>query len=293
MLERIIGESISIELQLGSAIPGIFADVGMLEQVLINLAVNARDAMPEGGKLTLRTSVRNEASLPTLDASSHVCLSVGDTGSGIAPELLGRIFEPYFSTKDMARGTGLGLATVQSIVSAHGGFLRVESELGSGSVFLVYLPAGSASVEPVKVATALSRPKAAARGGETLLVVEDDEAVRKVLTASLRRQGYELLMACHAAEALEIWKRRQAEVALLITDVIMPGGMGGLELIEVLRGERPALPFLCVSGYAPDYDGASFSLVEGENFIRKPFSLVELAEVVRRRLDQAQEPLRA
>jgi CheY-like chemotaxis protein len=285
MLSRVIGEGIHIELQLASALPGVFVDVGMIEQVIVNLTINARDAMPGRGKLTLRTTARTVPEVPRLNSrakpGSYVCLSVLDTGSGIPPEILPRIFEPYFTTKESGRGTGLGLATVQGIVSQHDGWIEVQSTVGSGTRFDVYLPAGEKPVQsspPPHVATPTPGQ------GETILVVEDEPALRAVFSNVLRRHGYRVLVAEHASQVLENWESWASDVSLVITDIVMPSGMNGLELIEHLRRLRPTLPFLCVSGYAPEYHSASFSLMEGENFFQKPYDVAAVAVAIRRLL---------
>lgn len=291
MLRRVIGEDIHIELQLTSPIPAVFADIGMLEQVLMNLAINARDAMPGRGKLTLRTTAKDFTNVPRLNARAkpgrYVCLSVIDTGTGIAPEHLPRIFDPYFTTKEQGRGTGLGLATVQSIVNQHDGWIEVQSTLRGGARFDVYLPAGLA---PARSSQPPERVTPCPGKGETILLVEDEPALRSVVSAALRRHGYRVLAAEHAVEVLENWERWRSDVALVVTDIVMPSGMSGLELVGQLRAWSPELPFLCVSGYAPEHHGTNFSLVEGDNFFQKPYEIPVLTAAIQRLLSRSAPP---
>lgn len=255
LLRRVIGEDICIDLSKESGLPPIEADPAMIEQVLINLAANARDAMPDGGTLAISTgrvrlSRRDLASMPRGRPGIFVRLRVRDTGSGVAPQIRDRLFEPFFTTKEEGRGTGLGLATVDGIVSEHQGWIVVESEPGCGATFDVYFPASNRALPAaasVRASPAAGLPRD--RTGETVLCVEDDALVREFATSVLAQAGYRVLPAATAAEAIDHWKWHSAQVELLLADVILPGGVSGFQLAERLRREKPGLKLLCVSGY--------------------------------------------
>ncbi|MGC3991971.1 MAG: ATP-binding protein [Chthoniobacteraceae bacterium] len=257
-----------------------FADQGMLDQLLMNLAVNARDAMPGGGQLAIETGeevvVEELAQQEGVAAGRYVWLRVVDTGSGIPPQILPHIFEPFYTTKEAGKGTGLGLATVFGIVNQHRGWIKVDSTPGKGSRFQVYFPAsGGAPVQSAKDSSVL-------RGGtQTILFVEDDEAVR-VSTAKLLQQfGYRVLLAASGVEALTLWKAHAREVQVLVTDIVMPGGINGQALASQLLRENPQLRVILTSGYSVDLAGKNIELHAGEAFIQKPFSLRELLETIR------------
>ncbi|HVU22673.1 MAG TPA: response regulator [Opitutus sp.] len=290
MLERLIGEH--IKLQLAPA-PGpllIEADGGMMEQILMNLAVNARDAMPGGGVLTIAIEPLQVADPvarrhPAARAGEFVCLTVRDTGCGIPPENLGRIFEPFFTTKDSSRGTGLGLATVFGIVQQHQGWIEVESAVGAGTCFRVILPVAVHATEAI---VGWRSPKTGVpRGGsETILLVEDEAAVREFAVSVLRGHGYRVLQASSGVEALETWKWHHDRIALLFTDLVLPDGLSGVELLERLRKDKPTLRLILTSGY-PDSGNASrpFTPPRGAHFIHKPYRPQLLAQTVRNALD--------
>jgi CheY-like chemotaxis protein len=263
------------------------ADAGMMEQVLLNLAVNARDAMPRGGQLAVRISIVeiNEAHVSRhleARAGRFICVSKSDTGCGIPAENLPRIFEPFFTTKEIGKGTGLGLATVYGIVKQHQGWIEVESAVGKGTTFRIYIPyIGTAQVETEKPAA-----QVAVRGGaETILLVEDETPVRELVASVLQKYGYNILQAATGAEAVEVWRGNKDEIALLLTDLIMPGGMNGRELAEILRAERPKLKVVFTSGYSADIVGKDFKLESDTNFLQKPYHPQALALNVRRCLD--------
>jgi two-component system, cell cycle sensor histidine kinase and response regulator CckA len=284
MLQRILGEDIALRSEYSPALPRIHADVGMIEQIILNLAVNARDAMPGGGKLTIRT--RLETPKPTegvpAAAPAHVCLSVSDTGGGIAPEILPRIFEPFFTTKEVGKGTGLGLATVYGIVQQHHGEITVQSEPGQGTTFNVYFPfiaqsESSATDNPAKPALPW--------GDETILVVEDEFPLRSFVSDLLQRCGYTVLEAGSGPAALQLWLEHHDHIQLVLTDIIMPENMNGIELGRQLLAEKPALKVIYTSGYTGNLEGRHTTLTEGVNFIRKPFKPEALAEIIRKNLD--------
>ena len=287
MLKRIVREDVSLRVNYAPRLAPVHADAGMLEQVLMNLAVNARDAMPQGGELIISTSV--EAIGPdylqvNAEASpgEYVCLCVEDTGCGIPPEVLPRIFEPFFTTKPVGQGTGLGLATVHGIVHQHRGWIKVYSEPDQGTSFRVYLPAlrdaERRGGEPVK-------DQAVPGGDETILLVEDEDAVRTLARNVLERKGYRVIEAVSAIEALKNWPT-YSKVDLVLTDMVMPGGMTGLDLMKKLHLEFPELPAIYTSGYSVDIIGKEFELRDGINFLQKPYGPRRLAQTVRDVLDQ-------
>ena len=289
MLQRTLGEDIHLEWKLHPAPLRLHADPGMLDQVLMNLAINARDAMPEGGTLTIETSelVLDEAAAknqPGATPGPYACLAVRDTGTGIAPEILPHIFEPFFTTKETGKGTGLGLATVFGIVQQHHGWITVESAPGQGATFRVYLPArpkGGAAAAVV----AVNRPASALRGSETVLVVEDEASVRALMRTVLEGRGYTVIEAANGVEALERWQAHQSKIALLLTDLVMPGGLSGQQLGRRLRQDRPGLKVIYLSGYSAEMAGRVPGLQPGERFMSKPFTSDQLLRAVREILE--------
>ena len=276
MLRRLIGEDIELVADLEPRLARIRADAGQIEQVLMNLVVNARDAMPGGGRLTLST--RNH---PAADAAvTHVVLKVADTGCGIDSAVMAHLFEPFFTTKEEGKGTGLGLATVYGIVHQSGGHLEVESAPGEGASFVVYLPRTD---EPATAASAATA--AAGRGHETILVVEDEASIRSLAREILEGQGYAVLEAPGADEALRRAAEHAGPIHLLLTDVVMPG-KSGVDLARDLLGLRPGLRVVYMSGYA---DRAVQADAPGVAFVQKPFDPTLLARRVRATLDQRRE----
>jgi PAS domain S-box-containing protein len=289
MLQPILGEDIVVQVNAGSGLPRVNADAGMLEQVLLNLAVNARDAMPRGGQLTITTELRRLDSAhaqPNREAApgEFVCLSVRDTGCGIAPQNLPRIFEPFFSTKDIGKGTGLGLATVYGIVKQHEGWIELASEVGRGTTFCVCLPACR---QEARVAEAEPDNVPARGGTETILVVEDEAPVRALVREVLGRLGYAIVEADSGVKALEVWRAHRHTIQLLLTDLVMPDGMSGRELAARLQAEEPRLEVIFTSGYSADVAGKDFVLIEGANFLQKPYPPQRLVRIVRACLDHA------
>lgn len=285
MLRRLIGENIDLVVSLDAALGRIKADPGQIEQVIMNLAVNARDAMPRGGKLTIETrNVDMDAVQATqrlaVVAGPHVLLAVTDTGSGMNEATLGQIFEPFFTTKELGKGTGLGLASVYGIVKQSGGGILVDSEEGQGASFKIYLPRVE---EPARVDQE-EADESPARGVETLLLVEDEEGVRHLAARVLSSAGYHVLSAANGEEALSLVAGHQGVVHLLLTDVIMPV-MGGRELATRLLSSRPDLKVLYMSGYTNDAIVDQGVLDQGTQFIGKPFSVMELTRKVREVLD--------
>jgi len=287
MLQRILGEDVHMRLDLHSRPLMTRADPGMVDQLLMNLVVNARDAMPGGGQLTIETA-ETEVAEPAGRAAGeaapgrYVVLRVTDTGTGIAPEHLPHILEPFFTTKAPGKGTGLGLATVYGIVQQHGGSLRVDSQPGQGATFEILLPAAGAAEAAPRRDTPRSHP---VMGAETVLVVEDDAAVRGLMMALLTRHGYRALEAATGGEALALWEKQSDPVHLLMTDIIMPGGMDGRELARQLRERCPDLKVLFTSGYSASIAGRELTLPSGQHFIQKPSTPRRLLEAVRRCLE--------
>ena len=287
MLGRILGEDVSLQLNYSASPAPVEADAGMMEQVLLNLAVNARDAMPRGGQLSVRISVvdvndEHVRRHPEARAGRFVCVSKGDTGVGIPPENLSRIFEPFFTTKEVGKGTGLGLATVYGIVKQHQGWVEVESTVGKGTTFRIYIPCvGEDQAAGEKPTTQVI----VCGGTETILLAEDEKPVRELVARILERHGYKVLQAGAGAEAVEIWRAHKDGIHLLLTDLIMPGNMNGRELAETLWMERPDLKVIFTSGYSADVVGKDFRIESDVNFLQKPYHPQTLALAVRRCLD--------
>jgi two-component system, cell cycle sensor histidine kinase and response regulator CckA len=281
MLRRLIGEDIELVTHLSADRVRVMADPMQLEQVLMNLAVNARDAMPRGGLLTLETeAVTLDGSTPEghvqMPAGDYVLLAVSDTGCGMDEETRKRLFEPFFTTKDPGKGTGLGLSTVYGIVKQSGGFIFVDSEIGKGSVFEIYLPLATEAVDVVSVQAGASR---APHGTETILVVEDDADVRALLKDSLQQCGYTVLDASNGGEALLFCERYSGPIHAVITDVIMPH-MDGYEVVERLCELRPGLKTLFISGYADRVPVRRRHGRSEDAFLPKPFTPETLARRV-------------
>jgi PAS domain S-box-containing protein len=291
MLQRIIGEDIILQTRFAPGGLLVHGDPGMLEQVLLNLAVNARDAMPGGGEIAIeleRVDLDLTSALhPKSQPGAYIRLSVRDTGCGIAPEHLSQVFEPFFTTKEIGKGTGLGLATVHGILEQHHGWIEVESRLGQGTTFFLYLP--RLNDETVRSYRQNSAPKV--RGGkETILLVEDEMVLRLLTARSLEGCGYRVLTAPTGAAALNLWSEQAGRVDLLLTDVVMPEGVSGGQLAEQLRAQQPSLKVLFMSGYPGDVAGRGLDLREGKNFLQKPFISAQLAQAVRDCLD-AEPPM--
>jgi nitrogen-specific signal transduction histidine kinase len=284
MLKRVIGEHIALQCRCAENLPFVNADVGMIEQILLNLIVNARDAMPQGGSIVITTEAVNmDASHaethPEAQTGKFVCIAVGDTGTGIYPEYLPRIFEPFFTTKEAGKGTGFGLATVYGIVKQHRGWIEVSSQLGTGTTFKIFLPASASGV--AKKSTPQKKAVPAGRH-EKILLVEDDADVRMVTRGFLEGSGYQIWEAANGLEALNVWKTNASQIDLLLTDVIMPGGLNGRELADRLSGERPDLKVILMSGYNSDL---AEKIQPHSHILPKPFSLESLTETVRNCLD--------
>ena len=287
MLQRIMGEDVQIQIHPSAQPLWLHADAGMLDQVLLNLAVNSREAMPTGGRLIIETAA---AEFDRTTAAQHagarpgsfVCLTVRDTGCGIPPEVLPNIFDPFFTTKDVGKGTGLGLATVFSVVQQHQGWVSVQSDLGRGTTFLIYLP----RIDHSGLTASSDTKFLSLKGGqETILLVEDESAFRTIVRAVLTRLGYRVLDATSGVKALDVWQEHRSEIRLLLTDLVMPDGMSGKDLALRLQAQEPKLKVIYTSGYSADIAGPDFPLREGDNFLAKPFHASALAQIIRARLD--------
>ncbi len=287
MLRRLTGEDIELVVDLQPGLGRVRVDAAKLDQVLLNLVVNARDAMPRGGRLTIETADvdldgHSAAGPPELHPGPYVRLAVRDTGTGIDPDVLPRIFEPFFTTKEQGQGTGLGLSTVYGIVKQFSGHVTARSEPGEGSCFEVYLP----HVDDDVARGSARQPTPKSSGSETILLVEDEDAVRAFERRALTGAGYRVLEACNGAEAVALFEMRAAEIDMLVTDIVMPG-MSGRELADTLLARAPGLPVLYVSGYTDDAVLRHGVLTAEASFLEKPFSAGALCTRVRSVLDAA------
>jgi two-component system cell cycle sensor histidine kinase/response regulator CckA len=285
LLRRLIGASIELSIVHSRDLFLVRVDQGQLEQVIINLAVNARDAMQEGGNLIIRT--RNESRTQMEQRGSEiippgdfVVIEVADTGTGIPPENLQRIFEPFFSTKEVGSGTGLGLSTVYGIVKQTGGFVFVDSEVGKGTTFTIMLPRYHGTREVEGAAAAADDRKGDLTGAGTVLLVEDEDAVRLFGSRALRNKGYKVVEAKSGDAALDVLQNYAGSIDLMITDIVMPQ-MDGTQLIRHVRERMPDLKVICISGYAEESFRKRLDTVEGIHFLPKPFSLDQLAGKVK------------
>ncbi len=282
LLQRLLGETVTLTVKHGRNLGAVRADPGQLEQVIVNLAVNARDAMPRGGTVTVQTYGVSTAEVRKLGSdilpiTDYTALSVSDTGTGIAPELLPKIFEPFFTTKDVGKGTGLGLSTVYGIVKQSGGFIFADSKLGTGTSFVIYLPVhrGESGVAQIPV-----KPKANPTetwGTGTILLVEDEDMVRAVAERALTRNGYTVLTAANGEAAIELLGAR-TDVDMIVSDVVMPV-MDGPTMVRAIRSDLPLMPILFMSGYAEEQLRKMIDL-DNIAFLPKPFSVQQLAEAV-------------
>jgi PAS domain S-box-containing protein len=281
LLGRLIGEHVAIEVKTSAEPLWIEADSGMVEQVMMNLCINARDAMPGGGKLSIETSVAAPVGATERSNRGHACLVVADTGFGMDAATRVRIFEPFFTTKPVGKGTGLGLATVYGILQQHQGWVEVDSAPGAGSTFRVFLPLQEKAAEAVdeRGTGGLSR------GTESILLVEDDEMVRLALSTCLRRAGYNVTEAADGPQAVRVWNEHKHDFDVLLTDFLMPGGLNGAELADRLLQDKESLRVIVISGYAALPNGAPIPWSKGTIRLAKPFELRTLLETVRRSLD--------
>lgn len=289
MLQRLLGELITLDFTPPTELPLVKGDTGMIEQVLMNLCVNARDAMERGGMLTVALTVEEITadyahSHPEAHPGRHICMRISDTGCGMDSYVITRIFEPFFTTKDIGKGTGLGLATVYGIVKQHSGWVEVTSQLNRGTTFKVYFPA---STETMKSSTEDITPSTPVTGGqETILVVEDEPVLREMTQLILEECGYRVLLANNGKEALDTWDRHQNSIDLLFTDMVMPAGVSGTDLASRLISQRQGLRVVFASGYTVDDISTDFLTRNNDaRFLQKPYNRVTLARAIREALD--------
>ncbi|MDB5637170.1 MAG: hybrid sensor histidine kinase/response regulator, partial [Bradyrhizobium sp.] len=295
LLRRLIGEKVKLDLVHGRDLWPVKVDVSQFEQVIVNLAVNARDAMADGGKLTVRTAnVTSEESAhfayKGMPAADYVRIDIIDTGSGIAPDIVDKIFEPFFSTKEVGKGTGLGLSTVYGIVKQTGGFIYVDSEADKGTSFHIFLPRhhpeleeqpeASAANGAAKESPAEAKPRTDLTGQGTILLVEDEEGLRSLNARGLRSRGYSVIEASNGIEAMEALEQENGAVDLVVSDVVMPE-MDGPTLLKTMRGRNPDLKIIFVSGYAEDAFEKSLPENQQFAFLPKPFTLSQLVAAVK------------
>ncbi|HKX60386.1 MAG TPA: response regulator, partial [Verrucomicrobiae bacterium] len=282
VIRTLVGAQITFERSLMDELPPIHADPGMMEQILVNLSVNARDAMPRGGTLTIATRfapvdpayVKSHAEATP---GNYVRLTVTDTGHGMDRSTISRIFEPFFTTKEIGKGTGLGLSTVYGIVKQHQGWIEVDSEVGKGASFSVYVPVATRA-EPRRTTT---RVDTVPGGNETILVVEDEEALRELVSDILQRKGYTVLEAQSGDQAMQVWQSEKERIDLLLTDMMMPGGLSGRDVAERLLADRPELKVIYTSGYSIDTVTPEALGQDAMNFLQKPYDPETLAQMVR------------
>ena len=287
MLARLIGEQVTLKCRFFEDLPLIEADVCSIEQVVLNLAVNARDAMPGGGQLVIATAFievdEDYAAIhPESSTGAYVCLTVRDTGCGMDEHTKERLFEPFFTTKEVGKGTGMGLATAYGIIKQHNGWIEVESKIGAGSTFTVFLPTTGKAARKQEKKQAMPQ---AFGGRETILVVEDEEPVRRFVCDLLKEYGYNVRLASNGVEALEVWKDACDEIDLLLTDVVMPQQISGLELADRLLKDKNELKVIYTSGYSLELLDGHFGSRSDVNFLPKPYHPLKLAEAVRTCLD--------
>ena len=284
MLNRLLGETIELSYEVGDDLPTTMGDAGMIDQVLINFAVNARDAMPEGGKLTIELQpVRRQPpdSQETATTNQWIEVTVSDTGAGIAPEIRDKVFEPFFTTKDASKGTGLGLATVHGIVKQHDGWIELESDADVGTKFRVYFPAVAGSgIEAIE----RGRRRVLKGHGQGILVIEDDEDVLNGIVRNFNAAGFRVWYASNAEDARLLWGKHGDELSLLVVDIVLPNGRSGEELIEEFRRDRASLNALLISGYKSE--PSQINCDDHTSFVQKPFSLEELSEAVSQYFDE-------
>ncbi len=289
LLRRLIGEDVELRTSLARDLGRVKADLGQFEQVIMNLAVNARDAMPQGGKLTISTEnfVMDQMFVRRypypVQPGPYILLTVADTGVGMDSETKARAFEPFFTTKEKGKGTGLGLSTVYGVVKQSGGYIDIESAPGAGTAFKIYLPRVDQEIDTKR--QSLAAPGRMAAGRETVLLVEDEDSLRKLTRATLEQGGYTVLEAKDGAEALETSRRHAGSIDLLLTDIVMPG-MGGHALAEELTRRRPEIRVVYMSGYTGQRVGSQGPIEPGSDFLPKPFTREVLTRKIRGALDR-------
>jgi PAS domain S-box-containing protein len=295
MLRRLIGEHIALDMQLAPDLPPIFADPSNVEQVIMNLALNARDAMPDGGKLTLATTrveidkasrVRN----PESQLGPYICLAVKDTGHGMDPATVARIFEPFFTTKDPGRGTGMGLATVYGVLKQHGGWIEVDTAPGRGTTIRTFFPLSKEGFVAASAKSESSPTEFRPSDAITILVVEDEEMLREFVSEALATLGYRVLSAANGRDALNVWGEHRDKIDLLLTDVVMPESISGRQLAHTLMQDKPKLKVIFTSGYSSELFGSEFEREKEHLFLAKPYLPDRLAQTVATHLQSQGAP---
>jgi PAS domain S-box-containing protein len=294
MLKHLLNDNVSFKCNYGQDLPVISADVTMIEQVVMNLTVNARDAMPTGGTLTIGTEAVeiDEAytqQRPEARPGVYVCLTVSDTGCGMDAATKARVFEPFFTTKEVGKGTGLGLATVYGIAKQHQGWVELTSEVGKGTTFKIFFPCDELFIASARKKL-LKRP---AKGPATILVVEDEPSVCDLVQSVLQSHGFRVLQAGSSIEALQIWNEHNNEIDLLLTDMVMPKGMSGRELAANLKALKPELKVVYTTGYSREVFGQDMELKEGVNYLPKPHAPPKLIQTIRTQLGTDEPTLAA
>ena len=284
-LTRLLGASVELLLNLSSSALHVTCDRGMLEQVFMNLCVNARDAMPSGGRLKIRTFAQQGAEHAIVNGGGPVenpdwtVVEIADTGVGMSRETLGRLFEPFFTTKEVGKGTGLGLAVVYGIIQEHNGYIKVESKVGEGSVFRIFLP--RVAQAPEVAATDIPVPALRSRkSGATVLVVDDDDAVRKAVVAGLKKAGYRVHEARNGMEAIDTWTGNKDKIDLLFTDYAMPGGLSGMDIAKMMLVERKGLPVIISSGHSAAIVDGGITVEGNITELQKPYDIAALLDRV-------------
>ncbi|MGI8435728.1 MAG: response regulator [Chthoniobacterales bacterium] len=292
MLRRVIGEHITLETDLAPDLPFIFADASNVDQVIMNLVINSRDALADGGHLTLSTSaVEIGADTPERNPEAqfgpHVCLTVKDNGCGMDDVTLGRIFEPFFTTKEQGKGTGMGMATVYGVLKQHDGWIEVESAPDRGTTARAFLPVSRDALEKAPPSTSANPPPSAPTGEITILLVEDEDMLREFVSTALTSLSYHVLAAANGREALEIWATQRDEIDLLLTDVVMPESISGRDLAHTLIMEKPDLKVIFTSGYSAELIGPEFEQEKEHGFLAKPYLTEHLAKFVAAQLSSS------
>ena len=295
MLRRLIGEHIALDMQLAPDLPPIFADPSNVEQVIMNLALNARDAMPDGGKLTLATTrveidKASRARNPESQLGPYICLAVKDTGYGMDAATVGRIFEPFFTTKDPGQGTGMGLATVYGVLKQHGGWIEVDTAPGRGTAIRTFFPLSSEGFVAPSVKSESLPTESTPINDVTILVVEDEEMLREFVGEALGTLGYHVLSAANGRDALNLWAEHRDKIDLLLTDVVMPESISGRQLAHTLIQDKPNLKVIFTSGYSSELFGSEFEREKEHIFLAKPYLPDRLAQTVAMHLQSQGAP---
>jgi PAS domain S-box-containing protein len=298
MLRRIIGEHIAIDMQLAPDLPPIFADPSNVDQVIMNLALNARDAMPDGGKLTLMTTrVEIDKAYQACNAEAqlgpHICLAVKDTGQGMDTATVARIFDPFFTTKDPGKGTGMGLATVYGVLKQHGGWVEVDTAPGRGTTIHTFFPLCAQGQVATPRKLEIAPTDVAPTDKVTILVVEDEDMLREFVSEALITLGYRVLSAANGRDALGVWAKYKEEIDLLLTDVVMPESISGRQLAHTLVMEKPDLRVIFTSGYSSELFGSEFESEKNHIFLAKPYLPDRLAQTVASHLQSRSTPATA